>query len=271
MKLIYLLPIALLFSCKSTKFKDIEADYTQGLKGNIAQMVIKNITYHNKTADLNANTVTSTQFFKAKNIIVKQVDEFPNFTDETVFSYDGKGRLETQVSTVGERIRTVKYRYDGSDNLLEYKEDENGKIIFVKTFVYDRRNNPIKVMYKHPHRTSASDVDIYKYDYKDRTAAIQSFSENSEPGPDYLKVWYDKNGNIIKTQTIGNEKRDGYSTCEYDNRGNLFQRKSFKIDGEQEGSTTYKNSYDQKGNIIIREKYSGDKLVEKFLFQIEYR
>jgi hypothetical protein len=40
---------------------------------------------------------------------------------------------------------------------------------------------------------------------------------------------------------------------------------------ENQNSTLFKNTYDKKGNIILREKSSNGKLIEKSIYKITYR
>ena len=159
-------------------------------------------------------------------------------------------------------------------NIIEYNQLENDTLYFRKTSVYDNQNNPLEQTYFHPNYKSNNSVEKFTYDYKNRTVSIQSFDENSKPRNHYLKTHFNNKGYIIKTEFIYTDSNKGYSNTsiiEYDKLGNLTKRVSFDNDGKPKESTEYKNSYDENGNIIIREKYWKQKLIEKTTYKITYR
>ena len=89
-----------------------------------------------------------------------------------------------------------------------------------------------------------------------------------------MKIYFNKKGYIIKTEFIYTNSNKDYSNksiIEYDKLGNLTKRTSFDKDGKPKESTESRNVYDEKGNIIVREKYLKEKLIEKTTYKITYR
>ena len=56
---------------------------------------------------------------------------------------------------------------------------------------------------------------------------------------------------------------------EYDKLGNLLRRINIDKTNKKD-SIIYKNTYDRKGNIIVRDKFFNNKLVEKNISKITY-
>jgi hypothetical protein len=274
MKKNYFLPILLIFfSCNSIKIKEMEMDSTQDLIGKIKQIEMNTFRYPINEKDTIIQKENSIVYFDVKNRIVKQVDYYLKFIDETDFNYKNN-LLEKTVSKIGKRISKTEYKYDNKNNIIEYNQLENDTLSFRKTSVYDNQNNTIEETYFHPNYKSNNSIEKFTYDYKNRTVNIQSLDENNKPRNHYLKTHFNKKGYIIKTEFIYTDSNKGYSNTsiiEYDKLGNLTRRASFDINGKPKESTEYKNTYDEKGNIILREKYWKQKLIEKTTYKITYR
>jgi hypothetical protein len=84
---------------------------------------------------------------------------------------------------------------------------------------------------------------------------------------------FNKKGSVIKTELIrpGNKDYSSNSIIEYDKQGNLLKRVNSANKGLPNSIVEYKNSYDEKGNIILIEKYWDQKLIEKSTIKITYR
>jgi hypothetical protein len=274
MKKISLLPILLIFfSCNSIKIKEMEMDSTQDLIGKIKKIEMSTFRYPINEKDTIIHKENSIVYFDIKNRIVKQIDYYLKFIDETDFNYKNN-LLENTVSKSGKRISKTEYKYDNKNNIIEYNQLDNDTLYFKKTTVYDNQNNPIEETYFHPNYKSNNSIEKFTYDYKNRIVNIQSFDENNKPKNNYLKRYFNKKGYIIKTEFIYTDSNKDYSNksiIEYDKLGNLTKRTSFDKDGKPKESTESRNIYDEKGNIIVRETYLKEKLIEKTIYKIKYR
>ena len=271
MKKIYFLPILLIFfSCNSIKIKEIGMDSTQDLIGKIKQIEMCTFRYPISKKDTIIHKGNSIVYFDLKNRIVKQIDYHLKFIDETDFNYKNN-LLENTVTKSGKRTGKTEYKYDNKNNIIEYNQLENDTLYFRKTSFYDNKNNPLEETYFFPNYKNNNSVEKLTYDYKNRIVNIQSFDENNKPNNHYSKSYFNKKGYTIKTEFIYTDSNKGYSEnsiLEYDKLGNLTRIRGFDNDEE---SIEYKNTYDEKGNIIIREKYWKEKLIEKTTYKITYR
>ena len=251
----------------------MEMDSTQNLIGKIKQIEMSTFRYTFNNKDTIVSKINSIVFFDNKNRIIKQIDYYNKFIDETNYNYKNN-LLENTISKSGKRNSKNEYKYDIKNNVIEYNQLENDTLYFRKNSIYDNKNNPINQTYFHPNYRSINSVAKFNYDYINRTVNIQSFDENNKQRNHYLKSYFDKNGYIIKTDFIYTDSNKGHSNTsviEYDKLGNLTKRSVFYIDGKPKEITEYKNSYDEKGNIILRERYLKEKLIEKTTYKITYR
>ena len=248
-------------------------DSTQELIGKVKQIEMNTFRYPINKNDTIVHKENSVVFFDEKNRIIKQIDYYLKFIDETDFNYKND-LLENTISKSGKRIRKTEYKYDDKNNIIEYNQLENDTLYFRKNSIYDNKNNPLEQKYFHPNYKRNNSVEKFTYDYKNRIVNIQSFDENSKPKNHYLKRYFNKKGYIIKTEFIYTNSNKDYSTksiIEYDKDGNLTKRTVFDKDGKPKESTERRNIYDEKGNIIVREKYLKEKLIEKTTYKITYR
>lgn len=277
MKLIYLISILFLFSCQPIKIKHTNVDSTENLVGKIDRIDINKFNYLSNNKD---TTVTkSIMFFDSKNRIIKQIDQYYTstdkyytFTSEGIFIYNDE-LLESTIAKIGNKIvHRTEYKYDNKKNLIEYRQLKNDTLSFLKTTVYDKKNNPVEQTYFHPNYKRNNSLEKFENDYKNRVVTIQGFDENNKIKNSYVKTYFDKKGNIIKTESIrADSNLNSSSKIEFDKSGNLLRRTTFDRDGKAQQTREYKNTYDKKGNLIIQEIYSKDKLIEKTTFQITYR
>ncbi len=274
MKKIFFISVVLMFlSCNSVKIKRIEMDYTQDLIGKIKQIEMSSFRYPTDKKDTVVHEEKSTAFFDKKNKIIKQIDYYPKFIDETYFNYKND-LLESTVSKIDKRSSKIEFKYDDKKNIIQYSQLENDTLFFRKTSVYDKQNNRLEETFSHPRYKDNNNVDKFTNDYKNRTVTIQSFDKNNKPRNHYLINHFDKKGYIIKSEFIytDSKKREpSISISEFDKRGNLTRRFGLDKDGKPKEVTEYKNTYDEKGNISTREKYSKEKLIEKTVYKITYR
>ena len=274
MKKIFFISVVLMFlSCNSVKIKRIEMDYTQDLIGKIKQIEMSTFRYPTDKKDTVVDEEKSTAFFDERNKIIRQLDYYPKFIDETYFNYKND-LLESTVSKIDKRISKIEYKYDDKKNIVEYSQLENDTIFFRKTSVYDKHNNRLEETFSHPKYEDNNTLDKFTYDYKNRTVTVQSFDKNNNPKKYYALTHFNKKGYIIKNELIytDSKKREpSISISEYDKRGNLTRRFGLDKNGKPKEVTEYKNTYDEKGNISTRETYSKEKLIEKIVYKITYR
>jgi YD repeat-containing protein len=75
------------------------------------------------------------------------------------------------------------------------------------------------------------------------------------------------------TEFVYTDSNNGNSTSskiEYDKLGNLTKRTNLNNNGSVKELIECKNIYDEKGNIIVREKYLNEKIMEKTIYDITY-
>jgi hypothetical protein len=273
MKFIYFILFLFLISCNSVKIKEMEMDSTQDLTGKIQQINISTIHYPISIKDTITREEKSVIFFDSKNKITRQIDFYPKFKDETSFVYKNK-QLVSTISKIGNQTTIIEYKYDKNKNVIEYKQLVNDTLIILKTSTYDKRNNLTEETRSFPNYMKNNSFEKFETDYKNRTVKIQSFDENRKMKNHYLKTYFNKKGYVIKTEFIypnSNKDYSTYSIIEYDRFGNLMSRKNLDKERKVKESIDYKNTYDENGNIIIREKYLTEKLIEKTTFQIIYQ
>jgi hypothetical protein len=272
MKLIYLVLLLFSVSCKSIKIRGIESDSTQELIGKIRSLNVNTFHYPISKKDTIGWEEHTVILFDKKNKPLKQTDYYPNSTSETTFNYRN-GLLQIKISKIVNSIRKTEYKYDKRKNLIEFNRFENDTLYFSKTSNYDSKDNLIRQTFFHPNYKRNNSVEKFTHDYKNRNISVKSFDENNLPKNGYLKIYYDKKGRIIKTETIYRRLKKEYSTYytnEYDKLGNLTKRMRFDKNGSPKDVSYYKNIYDEKGNIIIREEYWKDKIIIKTNTEITY-
>ena len=232
MKKIFLIPTFLLFiSCNSTKMKGIELDSTQELIGKIKEIEVNTFYYATYKKDTSSIQIKSTVTFDKNNNIIKQIDDYSKFSEETYFNYKKKMLVST-ISTSDKRVRRNEYKYDNKNNLVEYNQLENDTLYFSKTTTFDNKNNPLVETYLHPNFPKNNSTEKFSYDYKKRIATIQSYDENNKPKNHFLRIYFNKKGYTIKTESVNNKGIFHSSTTEYDKLGNLTQKMVYDSEGK---------------------------------------
>lgn len=273
MKIIYLMSIFFLISCNSIKVSDSGIDSTQDFVGNIKELKFTSTNYLNTKKDSVEADDYSVLYFNSKNNIIKQIDYYQKFREETIFNYKDN-LLESKISTIGDRIKKFEYKYDSKQNLIEYKQTDNGKLYFIKTKVYDKKNNTIKQFHVFPNYNKNNSTSFYEYDYKNKVRMIKSLDSNNQIQNVYVKEKFDKNGLILRAELIYTDENKDYSSIsvgKYDKSGNLINSKSIDKKGNIKAEAIYKYIFDSKGNIIQMVKYLDGKTIEKTISEITYR
>ena len=273
MKKIFYVSFLLFFiSCGSLKFQENEMDYIQELIGKIKQIEVVRYHYPLKKNDTIVQIDTSILYFGNKNKLLKQIDLNKDYNYETVYNYKN-GLLESTLSTTGKSTTMITYKYDKNKNVLEYGQIFNDTLYFLKKSIYDKNNNPLEIIYHRPSNETSNSIDKFNYNYKEKSVIVKSIEQNNIISNNYSKMYYNKKGFMTKSEFIytgSNNKNSFFSELEYDKRGNLLQRIGYDSYGKIKSIREYKNTYDKKGNIVIREQYYNKKLVEKTTFKITY-
>lgn len=275
MKIIYLTPLLLmLLSCSPVKINMLggtEGNSSKELIGDIKH--IKQHAYHYPIKENGAKMpdYNIELFYNKKNILVRQIDSYPKYPkyhEETTYKYK-KNLLESSISINKKRISKVEYKYDNKKNLIKYNDFENGKLGLSITSIYDKKNNIVE---KKGGIKNKITTEKYSYDYKNKLITILIFDENNKKKKSSVKYRYNEKGFIVKTEVINTGK--GYSTAnkkEYDKYGDLKRKIKIKKDGTDGSMTEYKNTCDNKGNIIVREMFLNKRLIQKIVNTITYR
>lgn len=242
-------------------------DSTQELLGKVKKMNINILRYSEYE---NLNKENQVIYFDKKNKIIKETIIYPNFKEETVFNYEDN-LLKSSLTKIGDRRRKSEYKYDSNKNVIELKQFENDTLYFSKTTTFDKKNNRLKSIYLHPnYEVNNKKIEKFTYNYKKNEVVVQSFNEFNKPKNHYIKVYFDKNGFTTKTLFFRDNSIINSSKIVYDKNGNLTKRINFNKNKEIKNSTEYKNKYDKKGNIILREMFLNGNLYEKTTYDIIY-
>ena len=150
----------------------------------------------------------------------KERDEYGK---ETVYSYDGNGNI---ASVKDKRDSITEFTYDALNKLDKKKvpleRDASGNIIYaIEDYDYDGAGNIVK-----KDITGTKDAGshrIISYTYYNNNLA-DTVSDNSGAS---IKNYYDKNGNLIKTEKLRSTGVYDVSKFEYDIRDRLI--KSIKL------------------------------------------
>jgi hypothetical protein len=268
MKSIYSTLLFVLFSCNSIKVKSLELDYTQDYVGKI-KSIKQNTTFFDVVSKEGKSITLSTEaFFDRNNNITKQIDQNGKYKDD--INYEVKnGVLIKSISSAKNNTNKIEYKYDKNKNLIQYNTYQNDTLNFSKKLKYDKYNNTIEIIYLHPTNKKLNSTSKYIYDYKKREQLIISFDENGIEKKSNLKFYFDKRGYLIKSEQFSNEEYKNISVSEYDKSGNILKKILYTNKDVRE-IRVYKNTYDQKGNITIREVFSNDKLTQKTTNEITY-
>lgn len=178
----------LLFSCNSIKIKEMEMDSTQEWIGKIKQINISIFHYSINKKDSIDYIENSVVFFDIRNRTIKQIDYYSDASEETDFYYKNN-LLESTISKIEERIRKIRYKYDVKKNVIEYSVLENDSLNFLKTLIYDKKNNPIEISYFHPNDGMNKSKEKFEYDYRNRSVKVYNIDENNRVQPFFKNVF----------------------------------------------------------------------------------
>lgn len=266
MKSIYLLLILFLVSCSPAKIKDFDKDYTQDMVGKIKSMHITTYEYKFMKKDT-VNLVKNTfLLFDSNNNVINEKITTENNQKETNFKYQN-GLLIEKKPVLENKTWLSTYKYDKKNNLIEEKEFDGTKVYFLKTQQFDKYHNVIESRLNFVNKFKKSSK--IEYDYKKRFFISKTTMDTIRLDTVVAKNHFNKKGYIINNES-NNRAANNYYTYEIDKKGNLTKKTFYRNDDSIIETVTFKNTYDKKGNIIIRERFLNGRLIEKNTYDIIY-
>ncbi|MFZ5968694.1 MAG: RHS repeat-associated core domain-containing protein [Bacillota bacterium] len=182
--------------------------------------------------------------------------------DNTVASkYDLSGNL---VALKDKRGNIVLFSYDANNRLIEKKTplalDGSKNVIYaVETYLYDEAGNLVRKT-----ATDSKDklfIRVTSYTYYDNNL----LSTVSDSSGRYIRNHYDKNGNIIKTESLRDKDTYDIEKFEYDHSNRLTKRIQLVDEDDiyQAGSLTNLKDNEYPGKIQLITGYAYDILGNK--------
>jgi len=266
MKSIYLLLILFLVSCSPAKIKDFDKDYTQDLVGKIKSMHITTYEYKflkKDTVNLVKNTFL---LFDSNSSVINEIITTENNQKETNYKYQN-GLLIEKKPVLDNKTWITTYKYDNHNNLIEEKDVHGTKVYFLKNQQFDKYHNLIESSSNFVNKIK--NLSKIEYDYKKRFFISKTSLDTIRLDTLIAKKYFNKKGYIIKNE-YNNRAANNYYTYEIDKKGNLTKKTFYRNDDTIIETVTFKNTYDKKGNIIIRERFLNGKLIEKSTYDIIY-
>lgn len=252
-----------LFSCQSVRVKDIQMDYTQEMKGTVKSVLIRKWNYYYKGEDT-ISKYSSSWFddFQQKHY-THRIDTAFGKRSEYRFFWQNDQLLRIENSDSHNIQET--YSYDKKGNPIKIMYYEKGSVYLSVLNEYDKRNNVIKTTKVNAKDTMMTSHLTYSYEYPKQTVYLHETSPKNKQTALLEKRTFDKKGNLTSFGYVTNDAlRQPKSTTilEYDHRNNLTRATSDE-NGKVNMIFTYENSLDSQGNIKQRLKFANGKLVEK--------
>ncbi|UQD57066.1 hypothetical protein [Flavobacterium sp. K5-23] len=267
MKSIYLLLFLFLFSCGPAKIKDFNKDYTQDLVGKIKSINIINYEYKfikKDTVNLVKNTFLN---FDSNNNVINEKITTEDNQKETSFKYQN-GLLIEKKPILENNTHLTTYKYDKKNNLIEEKEFDDKKVYFLISQVFDKYNNLMEKKLNSFGKIFG--ITKTEYNYKKKFFVSKTTTDTLTLERMGTQKYFNKKGYIIKSGSTNNTINNNYYTYEIDVKGNLTKKTYYKSDDSIIETVTFNNTYDKKGNIIIRDRFLDGKLIEKNTYDIIY-
>jgi hypothetical protein len=267
MKSVYILFILFIVSCSPAKIKDFENDYTQDLVGKIKSINITNYEYKflkKDTVNLVKNTLLNFDF--NNNVINEKITTEDNHKEYNLIYQ--KGLLIEKKLVSENRVFSTIYKYDENSNLIEQKEFDAKGIYFFKSQQFDKFHNVIES--KSSFANKYKGVTKIEYDYKKRFLITKTTMDTLNLNTVEMIKHFNKNGYIVKSKSTSSRLNNKNFTYEIDNKGNLTTKTFYRNDDTIIEIITFRNTYDKKGNIIMRERFLNGKLIEKNTYDIIY-
>jgi hypothetical protein len=276
MKVNYLFLSLFIFvqSCQSIKIKENKEPSTRVQKrvGAIKEIRLTTISNPPSSTDRSYKDGSLTKFWYKKGRIIKQEDQHKDqYTDCTIFEYDGKlfTKSITTSSAVGREF-IVERKYDTKHNEIEYISYWNNLLDAKWTMKYDSKGNVIEKEY-FDRSGKLFRLEKFDIDYKKRKVTVYEINKEGKVSDHISTFEFDKRGNRTKSEFIDTAKK--YKSCtnyEYDKKGNILGYNSCNPDDKKHGSFVYNYIFDSVGNIIKREEIINNVLVKTTTTDIVY-
>ena len=201
------------------------------------------------------------------------------------FDFSGEDQFPEQLK--GDGIRYSKTEFDENGNtLLETKYDDEGSFKSKET----KQFNDEGYLIEEKNYLSEREVADHKtYELGKKGKVIKAFKHYQDDSKDTINYEYDKDGNLIAKITIDSyDEEESRETAQYENGkvvkkefieyDELMKWESFELDKEgkilvhklwhqDEQEVTFKNDFDEKGNLVKTLVYNGKKeLTEKTVY-----
>lgn len=267
MKSLSFLLLLILCSCSSIKIKEIKDDYTQPLIGKVKSINATIYEYRIAKNDTTFWTKTDLMEFDTNNNLIKETKI--NEDEKIEFNYQYTNGLLTEMTSPYDKnnYKTI-FIYDNNKNCVEEKAFNENKTFHAVNRIFDEFNNPIEekrsFFGKMSHSTKTT------YDYKQKIILNEKSMDTLLTGTMKTKMNFDKKGYIIRKETLKENSPNNFEEYKIDKAGNLIQKITHYSDGTIKEIFSYQNTYDKKGNIIVRKKFYNGKLVGKTTFDIVY-
>jgi hypothetical protein len=267
MNKLFVIAVALLYSCSTPKIIDFDKDYTQKLAGQVKSITAKNYEYKFVKKDTLLLAKTTVLLFDSNNNMISEKISVDDELNESVFIYENNLLVEKKAVGDQNNFRTT-YKYDKANNQIEVKSFNDNQNFSTRTREYDQFNNPTKEQYA----TFGSNFVKAEtaYDYKKRYFITKKTNDTLQLLALTSRKNFNSKGYIVKNQSNNPNYKSRYTTYEIDKKGNLTKKTNYNPDDTVIETVTYKNTYDKKGNINIRERFLNGKIIEKTLFDIVY-
>ncbi|MBX9889634.1 MAG: hypothetical protein K2Y30_17090 [Flavobacteriaceae bacterium] len=267
MKSIGFILFLFLASCASIKIKDYSADYTQEVVGKIKSMDIKKYEYKfikNDTVNLVKTTIVN---FEINQKLISEKIFTENGTKESNFKYSKGFVVEKQVISANDTA-VITFKYDKQNNIIEEKSNDSNGLFNTTTQTFDKYHNPIEIKKNFADKIRHS---IYnEYDYKNKFLINKYSMDTILQKEVVMKRYFDKNGYILKSQNMNATSTSKYYNHKIDKKGNLISKTFHEADGTIIEVVNFKNTYDNVGNIKIRERFLNNKLIDKTIYVNTY-
>lgn len=267
MKSICFLFIIFLISCSPVKIKDFNNDYTQELVGQIKSMDMRQYEYKFIKKDTVNLVQTITLNFDSNNRIKNEKIITENGQKAAIYQYLNGLLIEKQLLSTHDST-LVTYKYDQSKNLIEEKATYNNGMFNLKSQVFDKYHNVVQIRTNFVKKINQ--LTEIEYNYKNNYFIAKSTIDTIAVGTIETKNHFNKKGYIIKSQRNNQSINSKYYRYDIDKNGNLTTKTYYKANNTVIEIVTFKNTYDKKGNIIIRERFLNGKLISKTTYDITY-
>lgn len=203
-------------------------------------------TYSFRDGSLSGRQVTSYDAGQRLATVVYDADDQP--TGQTVYRYDGEGRLVEQVTVDAEGVETRR---------TEYERDADGNVVRETWF----RDGAVQRTIESDYDADGGLIEERRFDEEGRLYEVETYTV---PDLEHDYVQYDEEGEVEATgRVVENEfgtllmeelgldgEVDESYAFVYDEHGRVIERSSVYGDGEYDELLTYVYEDDAQGNWV---------------------